>query len=304
VRLLALLAALALSACAAAKPDPPPAWQQVFPLHKQKSTTLTYQGVTVVVTPAPPYPDDREVSDEEFRASYEDATVVVTFPGQPPYKVPKDEGRSSPYGISVGIGRMAPGDPAPTVLLAGYSGGMHCCATLQVVSLVDGKPTSVILPRMDGEPVDAFPKDLDRDGERDIAWKDDSLMYAFASHAESWQIPRIYHIRAGKPVDVSRQPGFAKVFRDFADETLKWCRKREPGRNGSCAAYAYAMAVLGKPEDGIRTAVSLAEKSDWVPEDCLVSRDKDDLCPEGKARQFTGFEDALRWSMRQNGYLP
>jgi hypothetical protein len=36
----------------------------------------------------------------------------------------------------------------------------------------------------------------------------------------------------------------------------------------------------------------------------LVPRDKDALCPEGKARQFTGFEDALRWSMRQNGYLP
>src|SRR5205085_11356320 len=108
----------------------------------------------------------------------------------------------------------------------------------------------------------------------------------------------------GKPVDVTRQPGFAKIVREFAAERLEWCRKREPGRNGSCAAYAYAMAMQGQADEGISTAVSLAENSDWVPEDCLVPRDQDDLCPDGKERQFAGFEDALRWSMRRNGYMP
>ncbi|MEO6388207.1 MAG: hypothetical protein ABIT16_04475 [Croceibacterium sp.] len=300
--LVAALAALALPACTPAA-EAASKWQSVYPSSKQKSVTVADQGVTVIVTPAPPYDEDADDTHDSFRNSYEDATVDVQFPGLPAFRVPKDEFRSSPYGISVGIGRLNRQDATPTVLLSGYTGGMHCCATLQVVSLVDGQPVVDTLPAMDGEPLGRFPRDIDGDGTIDIRWFDDSLLYQFTSHAGSWQVPRIYAIERGHLVDVSREPRFAPVFRDFARETLDACRKGEAGHNGACAAYAYATAVLGQADQGIRTAVSLAEASDWLPSECTVAY-VDDMCPEGKEMTFDGFEQGLRWIMHKNGYLP
>ncbi len=296
-----LAAAAAALACAA--PAEARTWKQVFPLHGLKTSTIGSEGVTVTVAAPPPCPGACEVGDDEFAAKYADATITVAFPGAAPFTVPKDEYRSTPYGISVGIGRMAPGDATPTVLIGGYSGGAHCCATLQAVSLVDGRPIVTALPMKDGEPLARFPRDLDGDGTLDLEWSDDSLLYAFASHAGSWSIPRIYHLERGQPVDVSHDPGFAPIYRRLGTEALATCRKGEGEPNGACAAYAYLSALQGAPEEGIRTAASLARPSDWYPTDCTVAL-VDDMCPEGKERTFAGFEDALRWIMREHGYLP
>ena len=149
------------AALAGAVPAQAQVWEQVYPLQRMQTFAIEGEGVTVKVTPPPPYPDGAEVSDEEFAATYADARITVLFPGLPSYEVPKDEYRSSPYGISVGIGRMAPDDAAPTVLIGGFSGGMHCCATLQAISLVDGAPVSTLLPMKDCEPLGAFPTDID-----------------------------------------------------------------------------------------------------------------------------------------------
>lgn len=301
IRLLAALAA----ALAWAAPAQARTWQQVFPLQEQRTFTVASEGVTVTVAPTPPHDDEAEETDESLGESFgeEDATITVHFPGVPPFRVPADEHRSTIYGISVGIGRMAPGDAAPTVLLGGYSGGAHCCDTLQLVSLVDGEPTAVTLPMTDGEPDDAFPTDLDGDGERDIRREDDSLLYTFTGYAGSWPVPRYYNVRAGQPVDVSKAPGFARYYRRFARKALRECRAGGVENAGACAAYAHAMAQQGQAEEGIRAAVSLAREPVWYPLDCLVD-EVDGECPGEQWRQFAGFEDALRWIMRKNGYLP
>lgn len=296
--LLAVAAALA-----GAVPVQAQVWEQVHPLHDLQTFTIESGGVTVKVIPPPPYPEGREVSDEEHAAAYADAKITVQFPGMPPYELPKDEYRSTPYGISVGIGRMAPGDAVPTVLIGGYSGGMHCCGTLQAISVVDGAPVSTLLPMKDGEPLDAFPKDLDGDGVRDFDWIDQSLLYAFTSYASSWPVPRIYNLVEGELADVSREPRYARRFERFARRALRACRADNSENAGACAAYAYAMAILGDAEQGIRTAVMNAEPPPWYPYDCLAE-EVDGQCPEGKLRQFAGFEDALRWMMRRHGYLP
>ncbi len=294
MRTILRLTAIAVAASIAMTPAAAETWSRVVASDifapRPTPATVADEGVTVTLTPGPP--------DDES-----DAIIVVQFPGVAPYQVPTDEYRASIYGISVGIGRMAREDPAPTVLLGGYSGGAHCCATLQVVSLVDGRPTAMILPMTDGEPADAFPTDLDGDGERDIRRDDDSLLYAFTSYAGSTSVPRFYNLRRGELVDVSRKPGFAAIFRDFAEAALAECRKREVESAGPCAAYAYAMALQGKAEEGIRTAVTLSREPVWYPLDCTVEW-VDDRCPEGKERTFAGFEDALRWMMRKHGYLP
>jgi hypothetical protein len=295
--------ALGIAALVCAAPAQAQVWEQVYPLQRMQTFTIEGDGVTITATPPPPYPDDREVSDEEHAASYADAKITVQFPGLPIFEVPRDEYRSSPYGISVGIGRTAPEDPSPTVLIGGYSGGAHCCATLQAISLVDGAPVSTLLPMKDGEPVDNFPADSDGDGTRDFEWIDQSLLYAFTSYAGSWPVPRFFNLRRGELVDVSREPRFAPKFHEFAAKALAACREDDSESAGPCAAYAYAMAVQGRAEEGIRTAVALAEEPSWYPHDCLAEY-VDDRCPEGQERTFAGFEDALRWMMRQHGYLP
>lgn len=298
-----LLVAIVMLAAAMPAEAQAQVWKQVYPLHDHQTFVVSEGGVEVTITPPPTYPEDAEVSDEEFEATYADAKITVQFPGLPLYEVPKDQYRSSPYGISVGIARMASSDAVPTVLLGGYSGGAHCCATLQAVSLVDGQPVSTIVPMKDGDPVDAYPEDIDGDGTRDFAWIDNSLLYAFTSYAGSLPAPRIYNLRRGELVDVTREPGFGAMIREFAAEALAACRTEESENAGPCAAYAYAMALQGKAEDGIRTAVSLAGEPSWYPIDCTVEW-VDDRCPEGKLRTFTGYEDALRWIMREHGYLP
>jgi hypothetical protein len=156
---------------------------------------------------------------------------------------------------------------------------------------------------MDGEPGGAFPEDIDGDGTRELEWIDNSLLYAFTSYAGSLPVPRIYNLRRGEFVDVTREPGFGPRIRDFAAEALAACRSAESENAGPCAAYAHAMALQGKAEEGIRTAVELAGEPSWYPIACTVEW-TGDQCPEGKLRTFADFEEALRWIMREHGYLP
>ena len=84
-RLLVAAAAVALAAPAHGR-----TWEQVYPLQRQQTFSFEDQGVTVTVTPPPPAPEDRDISDEEFEATYKDATITVQFPALPLYRVQAD----------------------------------------------------------------------------------------------------------------------------------------------------------------------------------------------------------------------
>lgn len=268
-------------------------WQELRPASHPR--TFTVRQGDIKVTLAMPWSG----SDEA------DAKITVAFGNAKPVALGRDSMRVADYGIGVGIVKLNPRDAHPTVLIAGFSGGAHCCATLQLVSLVNGKPVIATLHPRDGDIVHELPTDIDGDGTLDIRWTDGSLLYEFASYAESWNVPRIIDIKHGRAVDVSHEPRFAKIYRDFTAETLKSCRSRQPGRNGACAAYAYGMALLGKPEEGIRTATTYAaDLNSWLPvKGCRIDPGDAD-CPKADELTFTGFEPALRWMMARHGYLP
>jgi hypothetical protein len=272
-------------------------WKDVIPEARPRTALVSGDGVTVTIA----MPDEYDLREETPTSA---GMVTVKIARMRPFRLPNGTPREAHYGVSVGIGKLRRNDLQPTVFIRGYTGGAHCCHTLQIVSFVQGQVVVDKLPVADTPGLDAFPTDIDGDGTADIRWVDDSLLYAFTSYASSWHVPRFYNLRDGHPVNVSRRPGFAKIYRNFAAQTLVGCRNQVHGRNGSCAAYAYAMAVLGKPEDGIRTATSLAEPSDWLPGDCSTEYVENDECPDGKAITFASFEPALRYVMRKNGYLP
>lgn len=270
-------------------------WRTINPLVEQKASTVRADGVTVLFEP---HSQVETVDGEEFEIGTVRATV--TFAGAEPLVVPVDDAVVPTHGLWVGVGKLDRRDADPVVILTGYTGGMHCCVTFQLVTRQQGQPRVLSLPMMDGDPDTGFPRDIDGDGAADILRADDSFLYAFTSYAGSWAPPRLWNLRDGALVDVSAEPRYAKFWQREAKKVGKHCRK---GQVGACAAYAAAMARLGQAEQGITEAVRYAPRADWLPEPCTVDYVNDE-CPEGKALVFSGFEEGLRWLLGQQGYLP
>ena len=288
------LAVLALATLVLAQPASARTWRTVNPLAEQKAATVRAEGVMVRFEPQSHM---ETVDGEEFEIGTVRATV--TFPGAAPFEVAVDDAVVPTHGLWVGVGKLGRRDADPVVILTGYSGGMHCCVTFQLVTRHQGEPRVLSLPMMDGDPDTGFPRDIDGDGMADIRRADDSFLYAFTSYAGSWAPPRLWNLRQGALVDVSTEARFAKFWQREAKKVGKYCRK---GQVGACAAYAAAMARLGQAELGIAEAIRNAPKADWLPEPCTVDYVNDE-CPEGKVIVFDGFEPALRWMLREQGYL-
>lgn len=294
-----ILAVLAAFSVSADRAEARPVSKHVEALGAKKPIALKAEGAAVTLTPVKrPWADEETGEKDEIDA----VDVSVTLPGLAPFALPEDEWRTDAYGHWLSIGRLSKTGPV-AVIVEGYSGGSHCCATFQLVTAIGGKATVLTLPPQDGEPGGRFPTDIDKDGMADFSRQDDSFRYAFASGAGSWSPPQIWNLRGGAMVDVSAEPRFARVWQDYARVTLKACQSDKYERNGACAAYAGAMARLGKAEEGIATAVRLADKDlMFLPEGCKVAY-VEDLCPEGQEIAFTAFEPALRWFLGENGYM-
>nr|WP_207785982.1 hypothetical protein [Altererythrobacter segetis] len=295
---LALSLPVALLMLASATTASAGTWKDMGTTARPRTIHLYEDGVSVAVA----MPSKWDLADSGPTSA---GKVTVKFAGMRPFTLPNGLPRVARDGLGVGIGKLRPSDARPTVFIAGYTDGAHCCHTVQMASVVRGRVVVDSLPLADGIAMTEFPKDIDGDRVADIRWMDGSLLYEFDGYAGSWHVPRFYNVRHGHPVDVSRKPGFARIYRNFTDKALRSCRHPQdnPIPNGACAAYAYGMAILGKPEQGIRTAVALAKPSDWLPEDCSVEYDKNDNCPKGKEITFGSFEPSLRYLMRKNGYL-
>jgi hypothetical protein len=88
---------------------------------------------------------------------------------------PPREGREDSYGPRVGIGKLAWGDGRPSVIVEGHTGGAHCHAIFQLVTVVDGAIRALPLDWVDGDFDTHFPRDIDGDGVVDIQRTDDSF---------------------------------------------------------------------------------------------------------------------------------
>ena len=294
-----ILAALATLGVNADRAEARPLARQVSTLEHQRSISLKAEGASVVLTPIKRLWTDADTGETE---EIDAVGITVTLPGQAQFDLPFDEWRNEVYGEWVTIMRLSKRDASPVAIIEGYSGGAHCCATFQMVAVIDGKPVAVSLPPIDGEPARRLPRDLDGDGTIDFLRQDDAFRYAFASGAGSWSPPAIWNLRGAAMVDVSSEPRFAKLWRDYAGRALKACRSDKYERNGACAAHAAAMARLGKAEEGIVAASRLATPDRFfLPEGCKIDL-VDDACPAGQEVAFAAFEPALRWFLAVNGY--
>lgn len=256
--------------------------------------TLHHEGVEVIVQPDPVEGDPNSI-----QTSY-----AIRVPGYSPLILRDNPPVSGFHPRWVGIGRLSRSDPAPSVLLGGFTGGAHCCATLRAIIPDNGRLRVVDLPARDGGTEDTFPQDIDDDGVVDFILQDDRFRYQFASGAGSWSPPVIYNIYRGNLIDVTTQPGYRPLWEEFAREARSACSDRtNEDRNGACAAYVAAAARLGRYAEAIREVEPIASRSTtFLPTACRVPEVNFE-CPQGQQITFGWFVPALTWFLRTNGYI-
>jgi hypothetical protein len=221
---------------------------------------------------------------------------TITAPGRRPLTIEGEESGTI-YSSFIAIGPLERGQP-PSVMLETYSGGAHCCVSVQVV-LPEGKGWNpIVLGEWNGDRV-AFPRDVSGDGVADFVVRDNTFYYAFGSYTESYPAPVVLNIRGGRVVDVSAEPAFAPLFRADLAETRAGCVPAGPDdtpSNAMCAAYAADAARLGEFDTAWRAVMAAYDRTatDW-PDSCRLSAPPDPC--------YSDYPAALKAFLRRGGYI-
>lgn len=200
------------------------------------------------------------------------------------------------------LGRLSKDGPV-VAFFQDYTGGMHCCQRMRVVTPAGDTLNVAELGGYDGAEI-GWPKDVDGDGTRDFVVSDDRFLYAFESYAASVAPPKVLNVIDGATRDVSAEPRFAKVFEKAAASVRKACIG-EDYPNGACAAWAAAAARLGTLDAvwPVILAEYRKEPAAW-PDRCNVARDEDGQCPEGQLVEYPDYPTGLRAYLAELGYIP
>jgi hypothetical protein len=165
---------------------------------------------------------------------------TISAPGIRPARVNFTDGTIM-EGARIGIGPLSRGGP-PSVIMQTNTGGTHCCWRVVVATPRGGEFHVVAIEEWDGDPI-AWPRDLDGDGRVDFQNIDSSFQFVFGTYNCCMSPPVIFTIRGDKAVDVSREPGFAPVFRA---DMAHYARCPTEGWQPDCLAYAADAARLGE----------------------------------------------------------
>jgi hypothetical protein len=200
------------------------------------------------------------------------------------------------------LGRLSKDGPVGA-FFQDYTGGMHCCQRMRVVTPAGTTLKVAELGGYDGAEI-GWPKDVDGDGTRDFVVSDDRFLYAFESYAASVAPPKVLNIIDGVTRDVSAEPRFAKIFAKAAASARKACIG-EAYPNGACAAWAAAAARLGTLDAvwPVILAEYRRETTIW-PDRCKVERSEDGECPDGQLIEYPDYPTGLRAFLVETGYIP
>ena len=201
----------------------------------------------------------------------------------------------------VGVVQLDPKAARPAVLLQTFSGGAHCCTTLDLAIpasagwrtyelTFDGDTSQEIVDSGYGAPPV-------------LLIGDSAFDYAFASHAGSYLLKRAYAVQGGRLVDVSGEARLAGLRRDAMNATLGRCQAKSADRNGECAAYVAAASLIGQHDAAWKRMLALYDVTgDVWPNGCRV--DDHAGCPKRDVLAFKSFPAALAWFLWRYGYAP
>lgn len=199
-----------------------------------------------------------------------------------------------------GIGELDPTNDTPEIVFSSYTGGAHCCTLVVVLSHTAIGWVRAVLGPVDGDPMDAFPRDADGDALPELITIDHNFLYAFESYAGSYAPPAIYQIRFGRLVDASKNAHYTRLYEVDYKSARAGCEKHG---NGACAAMVADGSRLGIRDQAWAIMLRNYDRnSTWtLPQGCSTQL-VNDACPKGKEVQFASYPDALNWFLNYYGY--
>jgi len=200
--------------------------------------------------------------------------------------------------VQVAVGRW--GDGQPFVMFQSFTGGAHCCASIQLILPQDGHLRVIPVGTWDGDFID-LPTDVDGDGALDFVVPDNRFYYVFTSYAGSRAPPQIWNIEGGRAVDVSAAPRYRPLFLRAMSEEHEECLVGGDDSRSPCAAYVAAAARAGQFDRAWREMLKAYERT--PPHGCRVAA-APGSCPQDQVTEDREFPDAIRHFLRETGYLP
>jgi hypothetical protein len=139
------------------------------------------------------------------------------------------------------------------VLLSGFTGGAHCCGTVNVISKNSKTKQweEITLGPFDGGPLLA--RDPLGGSHPLIVTRDNRFLYKFASYAGSAAPVQLWKLDKGAFLDVSHDPGYEGIHLKNLELLEKSVREFPVGNrnpNGVLAAYVATKALLGQSRTG------------------------------------------------------
>ena len=269
----------------------PPAWIDWSADPDGKTRTYVAAGYRLTIT-----------SKSDAKGDPPVPVLSIAAPGAPPVKLTGVGGFAGNAVALIGVVGLDPTAKRTAVLMQTFSGGAHCCTTLNLALLsggawrtyemtFDGGPGKGLVDTKDGAP----PLLLIGDGNFD---------YAFASHAGSFLLPRAYAVRSGRLYDISGEPRFAGRRGDAMSGALAGCQQTGGERNGACAAYVAASSLGGRHAAAWRRMLALYDRKSVIwPNGCRVDPGAGG-CPKTDVLDFKSFPASLAWFLWRHGYFP
>ncbi|MEP9358854.1 hypothetical protein [Sphingomonas sp. KR3-1] len=305
MKLLACLPLLLLAAASApSRPEiqvAPAAMRLWMP--REGRVSWVSDGVHVSIAPAP---CDNPPRSEgcRFDPQNNQAEVTVTPANGAPVTV-RTSNQTSYYRLAVV--RFHAGDARPGLVIENQSGGSAGDVWVQLLLPEGAGYHEQWLPdRLQGA-LPATLADLSGDGAIDLVFEDGRFAYVFGCGACTPRPPRVFTVRAGKPVDVSREPGYARAYRAEMARLAPICLSSRRYRNGACAAYVADAARVGQFDKAWAKMLRHWERAEndlW--QSCSVPRSAwaGDNCPPASSSHYRTFPESLRAFLRATGYIP
>ena len=191
------------------------------------------------------------------------------------------------------------------LLLSSFTGGAHCCGTLQVLTknMQTQRWEEASIGPFDGGPLTAV--DPLRDSRPLIKTRDNRFLYKFAPYAGSAAPAQFWRLEKGSFVDVSHDPKYKGIHSKNLTALEKAVSEFPYGDynpNGVLAAYVATKALLGQVQSGWQTMLQhYDKKEEWGLKECRGEYDQ-----KGKCRQevvYSNYPEALLEFLLSAGYL-
>ncbi len=212
----------------------------------------------------------------------------------------------------------------PEVLFSSFSGGAHCCSTINIFSQDENATWQhTKMEGFDGYPIGATT--IDGIDDNVIVTSDNRFLYMFDAYALSLAPDLVYTIQAGKFVDISDDDILVPYFKNQATILEEQLSETMTRSNGFWAGYVGIKARAGEFDDGwakmldnydrdsnwgldeLTTGLSATQKfvegvSKRIEElECSLSEDKSPNCQN--PQNSKSFPDALEAFLQQTGYI-